>query len=146
MRQGAQAAVPAATALVLEESSPNVVALPTPDLGWRCHPRELLERVYAAGSLPVGADDLAIKCALAALAAFGFLAIEEIQADGTARQFGHGEAREGSAVRRPWRVSKPAFARGAIGVPDAAGAFARCSGPRARHLIEKGRTACSGEL
>jgi hypothetical protein len=84
------------------------------------HPKSLMERIYAAGSLPVPADDVATKTAAVMLQALGFLVIEEILSDGTPRQLKRGEARQ--AMDRPWRLSKPAFS-GRIGVPDGQGAF-----------------------
>ncbi len=137
MRPGAQAAVPLATAVAQAEPPSSVVAMPARERAvWLCHPKEILERVYAAGSLPVGADDLAAKCAVVALAAFGFLVVDEIQVNGTARRLGDGEARRDSTARRPWRVSKPAFAGGAIGVPDAGGVVA----PREAGRVKGGCT------
>ena len=107
------------------EQSTNVVAFrrrsaPPPVR----HPKGLIEAVYAAGSLAVPTDDLTTKTAAVVLQALGFLVIEEVLADGTPRRLSRGEARQ--AIRRPWRLSKPAFA-GEVGVPDAAGAFARPS-------------------
>jgi len=84
------------------------------------HPHGLIEAVYAAGSIPVAADDLATKTAALMLQALGFLVVEEIGPDGVARRIGRGEARQ--ALRRPWRLSKPAYS-GRPGVPDASGAF-----------------------
>ncbi len=79
------------------------------------HPKTLMERIYAAGSLPVRADDVSTKMAARMLQALGFLVIEEILADGTPRLLQRGETRQ--AMDRPWRLSKPAFS-GEIGVPD----------------------------
>ena len=81
------------------------------------HPKSLMERIYAAGSLCLRADDLATKMAAMMLQALGFLVIDEILADGTPRRLQRGKARH--AMDRPWRLSKPAFS-GKIGVPDAA--------------------------
>jgi hypothetical protein len=85
------------------------------------HPKGLVEAVYAAGSLPVAPDDIATKTAALMLQALGFLVVEEVKPDGTTRRLGRGEARQ--ALRRPWRLSKPAFS-GATGVPDAKGVLA----------------------
>jgi hypothetical protein len=101
------------------ESEPNVVAF-KPRKPVTHHPRSLMERIYAAGSLSIRADDRATKMAAIMLQALGFLVIEEILADGTPRRLNRGEARQ--AMDRPWRLSKPAFS-GTIGVPDGDGAF-----------------------
>jgi hypothetical protein len=101
------------------ESEPNVVAF-KPRKPVTHHPRSLMERIYAAGSLSIRADDRATKMAAIMLQALGFLVIEEILADGTPRRLNRGEARQ--ALDRPWRLSKPAFS-GTIGVPDGGGAF-----------------------
>jgi hypothetical protein len=101
------------------ESEPNVVAF-KPRKPVTHHPRSLMERIYAAGSLSIRADDRATKMAAVMLQALGFLVIEEILADGTPRRRDRGQARQ--AMDRPWRLSKPAFS-GTIGVPDGGGAF-----------------------
>jgi len=101
------------------ESEPNVVAF-KPRKPVIHHPRSLMERIYAAGSLSIRADDRATKMAAIMLQALGFLVIEEILADGTPRRLNRGEARQ--ALDRPWRLSKPAFS-GTVGVPDGGGAF-----------------------
>jgi hypothetical protein len=101
------------------ESEPNVVAF-KPRKPVTHHPRSLMERIYAAGSLSIRADDRATKMAAVMLQALGFLVIEEILADGTPRRLNRGEARQ--ALDRPWRLLKPAFS-GTVGVPDGGGAF-----------------------
>ncbi|WP_262030539.1 hypothetical protein [Microvirga sp. Mcv34] len=101
------------------EPETNVVAF-KPRKAVAHHPRSLMERIYAAGSLSVRADDRATKAAAVMLQALGFLVIEEILADGTPRRLQRGEARQ--AMDRPWRLSKPAFS-GEIGIPDGGGAF-----------------------
>jgi len=100
------------------EPETNVVAF-RPRAAVAHHPKSLMERVYASGSLSLRADDRATKAAAAMLQALGFLVIEEVLADGTPRRLGRGEARQ--AMDRPWRLSKPAFS-GQIGVPDGGGA------------------------
>ncbi|MBB4038385.1 hypothetical protein GGR34_000014 [Microvirga flocculans] len=104
---------------MIETHATNVVAF-KPRQSVTHHPKSLLERIYAAGSLSVRADDRATKMAAVTLQALGFLVIEEILADGTPRPLRRGEARQ--AMDRPWRLSKPAFS-GEIGVPDGGGAF-----------------------
>ncbi|WP_133239334.1 hypothetical protein [Microvirga sp. KLBC 81] len=101
------------------EPETNVVAF-KPRAAVTHHPKTLLERVYAAGSLAVRADDVATKMACLTLQRLGFLVIEEILADGTPRLLQKGEARK--AMDRPWRLSKPAFS-GEFGLPDGEGAF-----------------------
>ena len=101
------------------EPETNVVAF-KPRATVAHHPKSLVERIYAAGSLSIRADDRATKTAAMMLQALGFLVIEEILADGTPRLLKRGEARQ--ALDRPWRLSKPAFS-GTIGIPDGDGAF-----------------------
>jgi hypothetical protein len=84
------------------------------------HPKSIVEAVYAAGSIAIPADDVAIKTAAVMLQALGFLVIEEILADGTPRKLSRREAK--GALGRPWRLSKPAFS-GQAGRPDAGGAL-----------------------
>jgi hypothetical protein len=102
------------------EHETNVVALKPRKAAAQHHPKSLLERVYAAGSLPVRSDDAATKMAAAMLQSLGFLLIEEILADGTPRSLGRGEARK--AMDRPWRLVKPAFS-GQPGCPDGQTSF-----------------------
>jgi hypothetical protein len=97
----------------------NVVAF-KPRAAAAHHPKSLMERIYAAGSLSVRADDRATKMAAVMLQALGFLVIEEVLADGTPRRLQRGEARQ--AMDRPWRLLKPAFS-GTVGVPDGGGAL-----------------------
>ncbi len=65
-----------------------------------------LDAVYAAGSLPVAADDRSTKVIATRLTIFGFVTIDEVQGDGTVRRLRPSEAVSASAAR-PWRVSKP---------------------------------------
>jgi hypothetical protein len=65
-----------------------------------------MDAVYAAGSLPIAADDRATKMMATRLTIFGFVVIDEVQLDGTARRLRPSEAIHASTVR-PWRVSKP---------------------------------------
>ncbi|MFC1458386.1 hypothetical protein [Microvirga arabica] len=101
------------------EPETNIVAF-KPRAAVVHHPKSLMERVYAAGSLSLRADDRATKAAAVMLQALGFLVIEEITADGAPRRLQRGEAKR--AMDRPWRLSKPAFS-GTIGVPDGDGAL-----------------------
>jgi hypothetical protein len=101
------------------EPQTNVVAFKTRKAAMaQIHPKSLLERIYAAGSLPIRADDIATKTAAVMLQALGFLVIEEILADGTPRTLSRGQARQ--AMDRPWRLLKPAFS-GRAGVADGDG-------------------------
>jgi hypothetical protein len=65
-----------------------------------------MDAVYAAGSLPIAAADRATKVMATRLTIFGFVVIDEIQADGTARRLRPSEAIHASTAR-PWRISKP---------------------------------------
>jgi hypothetical protein len=78
----------------------------------------LMEAVYTAGSLPLQAGDRESKVMAARLQVFGFIVIDEIQADGTLRRIRPSEAIE-ARTNRPWRVSKPSFASVSVGIPDA---------------------------
>jgi hypothetical protein len=113
-------AAPAMGVFMLEaETRTNVVAFkPRQATVVQHHPKSLLERIYAAGSLPIRADDTATKTAAVMLQALGFLVIEEILADGTPRPLLRGQARQ--AMDRPWRLLKPAFS-GEAGIPDGQG-------------------------
>ena len=68
--------------------------------------RSLMDAVYAAGSLPIEAGDRATKAMATRLTIFGFVVIDEMQADGTARRLRPSEAIHASTAN-PWRVSKP---------------------------------------
>jgi hypothetical protein len=68
--------------------------------------RSLMDAVYTAGSLPIPAEDRAMKVMATRLTIFGFVVIDEIQADGTARRLRPSEAIHASTAR-PWRISKP---------------------------------------
>jgi hypothetical protein len=77
----------------------------------------LMEAVYTAGSLPIQPDDRDTKVMAARLQVFGFVNVEEIQADGTTRRLRPSEAIEAS-TKRPWRVSKPTFSALSLGAPE----------------------------
>ncbi len=68
--------------------------------------RGLMDAVYAAGSLPIDAGDRATKAMATRLNIFGFVVIDEMQADGSPRRLRPSEAIHGCTAR-PWRVSKP---------------------------------------
>jgi hypothetical protein len=65
-----------------------------------------MDAVYAAGSLPIAAGDRATKVMATRLTIFGFVVIDEVQADGTVRRLRPSEAIHAS-TDYPWRVSKP---------------------------------------
>jgi hypothetical protein len=111
-------------------SSSNVVAFrqARPQSYSRRDQKNLMEAVYSAGSLPVLADDRATKAMAARLQLFGFVVIEEIDADGTARRLRASEAIDVSPAR-PWRVSKPSAGRKGIGAADASGYLAAGARP-----------------
>jgi hypothetical protein len=71
--------------------------------------KSLLDAVYACGSLAVPAEDRATKQMAARLQIYGFVTLDEVQPDGSARRLRPSEAVEASSAR-PWRVSKPSFA------------------------------------
>ena len=105
----------------MSETATNVITFKPRQTGAvQHHPKSLLERIYAAGSLAIRTDDIATKTAAMMLQALGFLVIEEILADGTPRRLQRGEARK--AMDRPWRLLKPAFS-GEAGIPDGQGTF-----------------------
>ena len=77
--------------------------------GWtRRDQKGLMEAVYSAGSLPIQPDDRETKVMAARLQVFGFVNVDEIQSDGTARRLRPSES-IAAAINRPWRVSKPSF-------------------------------------
>ncbi|MCJ2132879.1 hypothetical protein MKK69_02155 [Methylobacterium sp. J-026] len=73
----------------------------------RSEQRSLLDAVYATGSMVLAADDRATKLTASRLQVYGFLAIEELRADGTVRRLRPSEAIRARS-EHPWRLSKPA--------------------------------------
>ncbi|GJD48483.1 hypothetical protein OPKNFCMD_1204 [Methylobacterium crusticola] len=67
--------------------------------------RSLMDTVYEAGSLPVAAGDRETKLLASRLLVYGFLAIDEVGEDGTARRLRPSEAVR-AGRERPWRLSK----------------------------------------
>ena len=65
-----------------------------------------MDAVYTAGSLPIAAEDRSTKAMVTRLTIFGFVVIDEVQADGTARRLRPSEAIHTSTAH-PWRVSRP---------------------------------------
>ena len=105
-----------------QDQATNVVAFrqSRPQSHSRRDQKHLMEAVYSAGSLPVVADDREAKAMAARLQLFGFVVIDEIGPDGTARRLRSSEAVDAS-LARPWRVSKPSVGRKGIGVADVGG-------------------------
>jgi hypothetical protein len=105
-----------------QDQASNVVAFrqTRPQSHSRRDQKHLMEAVYAAGSLPVVADDRATKAMAARLQLYGFVVIDEIQADGSARRLRSSQAVDASPAR-PWRVSKPSLGHKPIGAADASG-------------------------
>jgi hypothetical protein len=68
--------------------------------------RSLMDAVYAAGSLPIDALDRATKAIATRLTIFGFVVLDEVQADGSVRRLRPSEAIHASTLH-PWRISKP---------------------------------------
>ena len=87
----------------------NVVRFKEAPVATRRDQKGLLDAVYACGSLAIPADDRATKQMAARLQVYGFITLDEVQADGSARRLRPSEAVEAS-LARPWRVSKPSFA------------------------------------
>lgn len=65
-----------------------------------------MDAVYAAGSLTIGAGDRITKSMATRLTIFGFVVIDELQADGAVRRLRPSEAFHAS-TDWPWRISKP---------------------------------------
>jgi hypothetical protein len=91
-----------------QASTTNVIRFPGPRsaLSPRRDQRSLMEAVYTAGSLPIAAEDRDTKAMATRLTIFGFVVLDEVQADGTARRLRPSEAIYAS-TERPWRVSRP---------------------------------------
>lgn len=85
---------------VLRFRAPRSLAAPGLDQ------RGFMDAVYAAGSLPVAADDRSTKVMATRLTIFGFVVIDELQADGMGRRLRPSEAFHASTAL-PWRISKP---------------------------------------
>ena len=84
----------------------------------------LMEAVYTAGSLPIQADDRETKTMASRLQIFGFVIIEQVEADGSLRKLRPSEAVETTATR-PWRVSRPSIAALSAGRSEADDFFVR---------------------
>ncbi|GBU16009.1 MULTISPECIES: hypothetical protein [Methylobacterium] len=75
----------------------------------RSEQRALMDAVYASGALAVAAGDRDTKLAASRLLVYGFLTVEEVDADGRARRLRPSEAIR-AATNHPWRLTKPAYA------------------------------------
>ncbi|WP_375464401.1 hypothetical protein [uncultured Methylobacterium sp.] len=82
----------------------------------RTDQRALMDAVYAVGSLAVAAGDRDTKLVASRLQVYGFLTIEEVQPDGSARRLRPSEAIR-SRGERPWRLSKPVHAGCSVTIP-----------------------------
>jgi hypothetical protein len=91
-----------------QASATNVVRFPGPRsvASPRRDQMSLMDAVYAAGSLPIAAEDRATKAMATRLTIFGFVVIDEVQSDGSARRLRPSEAIHTSTAH-PWRVSRP---------------------------------------
>jgi len=89
------------SATVVRFTGPRTAASP------RREQTDFLDAVYAAGSLPVAADDRVAKIMATRLTIFGFVMIDEVLADGSARRLRPSEAVRGCTAH-PWRVSRRA--------------------------------------
>jgi hypothetical protein len=100
-------------------SASNLVRFPGPRSApsARRDQRSLLEAVYTAGSLPIAAADRATQAMATRLTIFGFVVLDEVQADGTARRLRPSEAIHAS-VAHPWRVSRPSSRYALHDLPD----------------------------
>ncbi len=78
--------------------------------------RSLMDAVYATGSMIVAAEERAIKLTASRLQVYGFLAIEEVEEDGSMRRLRPSEAIRARS-ERPWRLSKPAYGT-AVTIPS----------------------------
>jgi hypothetical protein len=67
-----------------------------------------MDAVYATGTLAVAAGDRETKLIAARLQVYGFLSIEEIEADGALRRLRPSEAIR-ARPERPWRVTKASY-------------------------------------
>jgi hypothetical protein len=94
----------------LSQPAPNVVRFPGPRSGSssRRDQKSLMDTIYTMGSLCVPADDRDTKAMAARLQVFGFLVIEEVQADGSTRALRASETMH-AATERPWLLSKPSL-------------------------------------
>ena len=89
-------------------SAANIVRFPGPRAtsSPQRDQKSLMDAVYAAGSLPIAAEDRATKAMATRLTIFGFVVIDEVQKDGSTRRLRPSEAIHVSTAH-PWRVSRP---------------------------------------
>jgi hypothetical protein len=67
--------------------------------------RTLMDAVYAAGSIPVDAADVATKRLAARLQILGFFEVSEVQSDGSLRRLRPSETMRAD-VAHPWRIAR----------------------------------------
>ena len=90
----------------------------TPSAG-RGDQRGFMDAIYAAGSMPVAAEDRETKLMASRLQVYGFVVVDEVSSDGTLRRLRPSEAIR-VARERPWRVSKASLeASRAVTIPAA---------------------------
>ncbi len=82
--------------------------------------KSLMDAVYSAGSIPVGADDVSTKRMAARLQVLGFFDVSEISGDGSLRRLRPSESMR-AEDSRPWRIAKPDFGLAAFGAPKGGG-------------------------
>jgi hypothetical protein len=75
-----------------------------------------MDAVYAAGSLPIAAEDRVTKAMATRLTIFGFVVIDEVQTDGSARRLRPSEAIH-TSIAHPWRVSRPSSRYALLDLP-----------------------------
>jgi hypothetical protein len=90
--------------------------------------KSFMDAVYTAGSIPLAADDRATKAMATRLQVFGFVVIDEVQADGSARRLRPSEAVK-ATLDHPWRVSKPSGRWSVAGATSADDLFQELSLP-----------------
>ena len=100
-------------------SAANIVRFPGPRAtsSPQRDQKSLMDAVYAAGSLPIPAEDRATKAMATRLTIFGFVVIDEVQTDGTTRRLRPSEAIH-ACVAHPWRVSRPSSRYALRELPD----------------------------
>lgn len=81
--------------------------------------KTLMDAVYSAGSIPVGAEDISTKRMAARLQVLGFFDVSEISGDGSLRRLRPSESMRADDAR-PWRIAKPDFGTVTPSVPGEA--------------------------
>lgn len=101
------------------QASANVVRFPGAQRGASAFrdQKSLMDAVYAAGSIPVSAQDVATKRMAARLQILGFFEVSEVGWDGSLRALRPSETMRAEETR-PWRIAKPAYAAFAGGADN----------------------------